>query len=217
MARELQFSLFGIYNKFNTGNTENYLEAIKYFSSKKFRPSTMNELQIGPDGNSMINIMPLFIFEKNYIIEILSNRINFKYQNNDNLSFENCNRRFTDVFINILSDFSGRFDLETSRIALNYDAESKYEEEVKCAFISSYFNDKPIIQNIQKNATLIEVNNEKCNILFERMLFFPTQIVKYSYDINTIAENDNVRFRQELDGFYNEFKKIVINIGEGLN
>ena len=83
MQSMIRFSLFGNYEKFSTSNLDYYLKLIDYFGKRGYRPSTTNELQLQPNGQARVLIMPVFLNESNAVVEITSGRINFQKNSNN--------------------------------------------------------------------------------------------------------------------------------------
>ena len=53
------------------------MKLIEFFGKRGYRPATANELQLQPNGQSRVIVMPVFLNETGAIIEMSSNRINF--------------------------------------------------------------------------------------------------------------------------------------------
>ncbi len=78
MQSIIRFSLFGNFERFSTSNLDSYMKLIEFFGKRGYRPATANELQLQPNGQSRVIVMPVFLNETGAIIEMSSNRINFQ-------------------------------------------------------------------------------------------------------------------------------------------
>ena len=85
MQSMIRFSLFGNYEKFSTNNLDAYMKLIEFFGKRGYKPATANELQLQPNGQSRVLVMPVFLNDAGAVVEITSNRINFQ-KNLDNIS-----------------------------------------------------------------------------------------------------------------------------------
>ena len=65
----IRFSLFGNYEKFSTNNLDNYLKLIDFFGKRGYRPSTTNELQLQPNIQSRVLIMPVFLMNQMQLLK----------------------------------------------------------------------------------------------------------------------------------------------------
>lgn len=78
MQSMIRFSLFGNYEKFSTNNLDAYMKLIEFFGKRGYKPATANELQLQPNGQSRVLVMPVFLNDAGAVVEITSNRINFQ-------------------------------------------------------------------------------------------------------------------------------------------
>ena len=60
MQSMIRFSLFGNYERFSTNNLDTYMKLIDFFGRKGYKPATANELQLQPNGQSRVLVMPVF-------------------------------------------------------------------------------------------------------------------------------------------------------------
>ena len=121
MQSMIRFSLFGNYEKFSTNNLDAYMKLIEFFGKRGYKPATANELQLQPNGQSRVLVMPVFLNDAGAVVEITSNRINFQ-KNLDNISeIEKLEEDFTNDFSELMETFVNSMMIEANRVALNCD------------------------------------------------------------------------------------------------
>lgn len=121
MQSMIRFSLFGNYEKFSTNNLDNYLKLIDFFGKRGYRPSTTNELQLQPNIQSRVLIMPVFLNESNAVVEITSGRINFQKNSDNIITIETLKEDFENEFSDLLNIFVSDMSIISNRVALNCD------------------------------------------------------------------------------------------------
>lgn len=216
MQSKIRFSLFGNYEKFSTNNLDSYMKLIDFFGKKGYNPSTTNELQLQPTGQVKILVMPVFLNETGAAIEITSNRINFHKNINDIVKIEVLNEAFTNEFSNLLDKFIANMSIVSNRLALNCDILKK-ETILEIPTQSSYFDSANKTEMSIRNAARKEVEKEESNIIIEKYVTAQGGFTKYSYDINSIGENQVNRFNNSnIKNMYRAYINIAIEIEKGL-
>lgn len=97
----IRFSLFGNYEKFSTSNLDAYMKLIEFFGRKGYKPATANELQLQPNGQSRVLVMPIFLNETGAVVEITSDRINFVKNTNSVVGIGALKEEFSNEFLEI--------------------------------------------------------------------------------------------------------------------
>lgn len=212
----IRFSLFGNYENFSTSNLDAYMKLIQFFGNKGYKPATANELQVQPNGQVRMLVMPVFLNESGATVEITSTRINFQKAVNDVVGIELLSEKFDSEFLNLLDIFINEVSIVSNRVALNCDILSE-EITVEMPTQSTYFDNKNKTEMSVRNASRKEVEKEESNIIIEKYTTTQGGFTKYSYDINSIAENQEVRFKSSnIKKMYKAYIEIAIEIEKGL-
>lgn len=219
MQNMIQLSLFGDYEKYSTDNFDSYKKLIDFFGDKEYKPATINELQLQPNGQVRVIVMPEFLDETGTIIDISSNRINFQ-KNVDcediicESRIDELNQVFQNEFSDLLNLFLDEFSIKSNRIALNCGIIEK-DTKHNILIQSDFFDDINKTEMLLKNATRKEIEKEETNITLEK---YTTQgFIKYFYDINSLAENQVYRFsKNNIQKIFNEYINTAITIEKGL-
>ena len=193
MQSVFRFSMFGNYEKFATNNTEMYLKLINYFGLKGYKPATANELQLLPNGQVKTLIMPTFSGDSGIVIEIMSNRINFQKVVNEKMSLLELSEAFKDEFIDVLTSFWEEVKLTSNRLALNIEL-VEHIDDSDIPLQSNYFSDVEKNEMSLRNSSRTNIGKEMCNVILERYDDVSNHLMKRVYDINTIGENQIMRF-----------------------
>ena len=160
MQSMIRFSLFGNFEKFNTNNLDYYLKLIDFFGKRGYKPATTNELQLQPNGQSRVLIMPIFLNESGAVVEITSSRINFSKNSNNIFEIEMLKEDFENEFLDLLCTFTSSMSIASNRVALNCDILMMYKAT--------------IILIIKTNKTEMSVRNvgsrEKKHVIKKNML-----------------------------------------------
>lgn len=217
MQSMIRFSLFGNYERFNTNNLETYMKLIEFFGKKGYKPATANELQLQTNGQARVLIMPTFFNESNISVEIMSNRINLQKIINRAVAIGKLNEEFAGDFFDMLNTFIADMKVISNRVALNCDiVEDNIRSEMPTQ--SSYFDSIEKTEMSVRNAARKEVEKEESNIIFEKYITAQGGFTKYSYDINSIEENQTNRFHVEkIKKLYEAYISIAMEIERGLN
>lgn len=224
MQSIMRFSMFGNYEKFNTSNAELYIKLIEFFRKNNYGAATANELQIQQNGQSRVLFMPLFLNNtNNTMVEIMSGRINFQisYENNTKeIGLVELNERFSNELENFIDKFIKDMNLSANRVALNCEI-VKNSNRNDCIFQNTqsiFFDKKERIEILSRDAVQKEINNEMSNIILEKTFNFQNNLIKYSYDINSIAENTTFRFDSSSNilEMYKSYVTVAKEIEEGL-
>lgn len=216
MESMIRFSLFGNYEKFSTNNLEYYLKLIDFFGKKGYKPSTTNELQLQPNAQPRVLIMPVFLNESNAIVEITSGRINFQKNSDNIITIETLKEDFENEFSDLLNIFVSDMSILSNRVALNCDI---FEADISAEMPtpSKYFDDENKTEMSVRNVARKEVENEETNIILEKYVAKQGGFTKYSYDINSIGENQVIRFNNNnIKKMYEAYISIAIEIEKGL-
>ncbi|MEH2957329.1 hypothetical protein [Candidatus Merdisoma sp. JLR.KK006] len=219
MQNIIRFSIFGNFERFNTNNLDMYLKLIDFFRQKSYKPATANELQLqtsGQAGQARIIIMPIFFNDMGASVEISSNRINFQKIIDIKSSVSSLNEAFRNEFTDLLSLFLADMELTANRVALNYDI---FDIKInnKMPIVSSYYKSSNNVEMSVRNMSRIMVENENSNVITEKYVDLSNNIVKYSYDINTMAENQIMRFNfSNIPKMYKSYMDISLEIEKGM-
>ena len=212
----VRFSLFGNYERFSTSNIESYMKLINFFGQKGYKPATANELQLQTNGQSKILIMPSFFNESGSVVEIASTRINFQNTSNNTKSLSGLNEIFRGELTDVLGNFVNDMGVTSNRVALN--CEIIYDDSQSIMPTqSTYFDDTNNAEMSVRNVARQKINNEECNIIIEKYVNRQNNFTKYTYDINSIGEKQNIRFDyNNIQCMYDSFIEIASDIEKGL-
>lgn len=216
MQNIVRFSLFGNYERYATNNTEIYLKLINFFGPKGYKPATANELQLQPNGQVKVLIMPTFLDDAGAVVEITSNRINFQKVVNEDTILTDLVDSFKNNYSEIMSMFVSEMGITASRLALNVEIE-KCASVTEMPLISDYFSDVVKNELSLRNSARVQIGSEMCNVICEKYFDEPNKLTKMVYDINTIAEVQSMRFDvSNIDSIFNLFTQTSIEIEKGL-
>ncbi len=145
-----------------------------------------------------------------------SNRINFQKNINNIMKIELLNQEFSNEFANLLDAFTAEFSIMSNRLALNceiYIEDTRSEMPIQ----SSFFDSVNETEMTMRNATRKEVEKEESNIIIEKYVTIQGGFIKYSYDINSIGENQVTRFSESnIKKMYEAYIDIALQIEKGL-
>ena len=216
MQSMIRFSLFGNFEKFNTNNLYYYLKLIDFFGKRGYKPATTNELQLQPNGQSRVLIMPIFLNESGAVVEITSSRINFSKNSNNIFEIEMLKEDFENEFLDLLCTFTSSMSIASNRVALNCDI-LKPDVSVEMPTQSTYFDNANKTEMSVRNVARKEVEKEESNVIIEKYVTTQGGFTKYSYDINSIGENQVLRFNNSnIKKMYAAYISIAIEIEKGL-
>lgn len=216
MQSVIRFSLFGNYERFSTSNLDSYMKLIEFFGKRGYRPATANELQLQPNGQTRVIVMPVFLNETGAVIEMTSNRINFQKNINNIIKIDTLNQEFSNEFANLLDTFITEFSIMSNRLALNCDI-LKEDTILEMPIQSSFFDNVNKTEMTMRNAARKEVEKEESNIIIEKYVTIQGGFTKYSYDINSIGENQVIRFNDSnIKKMYEAYIDIALQIEKGL-
>lgn len=216
MQSMIRFSLFGNFEKFNTNNLDSYLKLIDFFGKRGYKPATANELQLQSNGQSRVLIMPIFLNESGAVVEITSNRINFSKNSNNIFEIEMLREDFENEFLDLLCAFTSGMSIASNRVALNCDI-LKPDISVEMPTQSTYFDNANKTEMSVRNVARKEVEKEESNVIIEKYVTTQGGFTKYSYDINSIGENQVLRFNNSnIKKMYEAYISIAIEIEKGL-
>ena len=179
MQSMIRFSLFGNYEKFSTSNLDYYLKLIDYFGKRGYRPSTTNELQLQPNGQARVLIMPVFLNESNAVVEITSGRINFQKNSNNIVEIEMLKEEFENEFSDLIETFITSMSISSNRVALNCDI-FKTDISSEMPTQSKYFDDANKTEMSVRNVARKEVEKEESNVIIEKYVATQGGFTKYS-------------------------------------
>ena len=216
MQSMIRFSLFGNFEKFNTNNLDYYLKLIDFFGKRGYKPATTNELQLQPNGQSRVLIMPIFLNESGAVVEITSSRINFSKNSNNIFEIFLLKEGFENEFLDLLCTFTSSMSIASNRVALNCDI-LKPDVSVEMPTQSTYFDNANKTEMSVRNVARKEVEKEESNVIIEKYVTTQGGFTKYSYDINSIGENQVLRFNNSnIKKMYAAYISIAIEIEKGL-
>lgn len=216
MHSMIRFSLFGNFEKFNTNNFEAYMRLIDFFGRKGYKPATTNELQLQPNGQSKVLIMPVFLNETGAVIEITSGRINFAKDVDSTIDIGTLKEVFLNEFSELLNAFTNDMSIVANRVAVNCDI-LKEDFTLEMPTQSSYFDNANKTEMSVRNVARKKIENEESNIIIEKYVTTQGGFTKYSYDINSIGENQIARFdSNNIMKLYNAYMNIAMEIEKGL-
>lgn len=193
------------------------MKLIEFFGKKGYKPATANELQLQTNGQARVLIMPTFFNESNISVEIMSNRINLQKIINRAVAIGKLNEEFAGDFFDMLNTFIADMKVISNRVALNCDiVEDNIRSEMPTQ--SSYFDSIEKTEMSVRNAARKDVEKEESNIIFEKYITAQGGFTRYSYDINSIEENQTNRFHVEkIKKLYEAYISIAMEIERGLN
>nr|WP_294679811.1 hypothetical protein [uncultured Blautia sp.] len=216
MDNMIRFSLFGNYEKFSTTNLEAYVKLIEFFGKKGYRPATSNELQLQPNGQARVLIMPNFIGETGELVEITSGRINFQKNIADCSDLTVFNNEFKNAFGDTIALFLKEMMIESNRVAINCDIFIP-ECDLNMPTQSSYFETTNRTEMSVRNVSQEMLADQLSNVIFEKYVAKVGNVTKYSYDINSVAENVEFRFNGEnVNQMYEAYIDVALNIQKGM-
>ena len=106
--------------------------------------------------------------------------------------------------------------ITSNRVALNCDI-LKTDTTLEIPIQSGYFDNANKTEMSVRNAARRELEKEESNIIFEKYVTIQGMFTKYSYDINSIGENQIIRFnRSNIKRMYEAYIKTAIEIEKGL-
>ena len=215
MQNMIRLSLFGNYEKFSTSNLDYYLKLIDCFGKRGYRPSTTNELQLQPNGQARVLIMPVFLNDSNAVVEITSSRINFQKNSDNIVEIKMLKEEFENEFSDLIENFITNMSISANRVALNCDIFTNIISEMPTQ--SNYFDNTNKTEMSVRNAARKEVENEESNVIIEKYVTTQGGFTKYSYDINSIGENQITRFdNSNVKKMYDAYIAIAVEIEKGL-
>lgn len=216
MQSMIRFSLFGNFENFSTSNLDSYMRLIEFFGKRGYKPATTNELQLQPNGQSRVLVMPVFVNEMGAAVEITSGRINFQKSVNDAYKIQILQEGFRNEFESLMDEFISIMAISSNRVALNCDIlmpESKSEMPTQSTYFDSANKTEMSVRNVARK----EVENEESNIIIDKYVTTQGKFTKYSYDINSIGENQSTRFyKNNIKRMYNAYISIALEIEKGL-
>ena len=216
MQSMISFSLFGNFEKFSTNNLDYYLKLIDFFGKRGYKPATANELQLQPNGQSKVLIMPVFLNESGAVVEITSSRINFNKNSNNIVKIEMLKEDFENEYLDLLSAFTSSMSIASNRLALNCNI-LKTDISAEMPTQSTYFDNANKTEMSVRNVARKEVEKEESNVIIEKYVTIQGGFTKYLYDINTIGENQTFRFNNSnIMKMYEAYMSIAIEIEKGL-
>lgn len=216
MESLIRFSLFGNYERFSTNNLDAYMKLIDFFGRKGYKPATANELQLQPNGQSRVLVMPIFLNDAGAIVEISSNRINFQKNSEDISKIKELQEKFANDFSELIGEFTKNMAIEANRVALNCDI-LKEEMMLNMPTQSTYYDDANKTEMSVRNVARRKIENEESNIIIEKYVTMQGGFTKYSYDINSIGENQMMRFDSDnIMSMCSAYIDIAIDIEKGL-
>ena len=216
MQSMIRFSLFGNYEKFSTSNLDAYMKLIEFFGKRGYKPATANELQLQPNGQPRVLVMPVFLNDIGAAVEITSNRINFQ-KNLENISkIEKLKEDFTNDFSELMETFVKIMMIEANRVALNCDI-LKEDIMSEMPTQSTYYDTANKTEMSVRNVARKKVEKEESNIIIEKYVTTLGAFTRYSYDINSIGENQAMRFNSDnIVSMYKAYIEIAVEIEKGL-
>ena len=216
MQSMIRFSLFGFFEKFSTNNLDCYLKLIDFFRERGYKPATANELQLQPNGQSRVLVMPVFFNDSGATVEITSSRINFSINRNNIAEIEILKKDFENELLDLLCTFISSMAIDSNRVALNCDI-FKTDKSVEMPTQSTYFDNANRTEMSVKNVARKKIEKEESNVIIEKYVTILNGHIKYSYDINSIGENQALRFNStNIKKMYEAYISIAIEIEKGL-
>lgn len=216
MQSTIRFSLFGNYEKFSTNNLDNYMKLIEFFGKRGYKPATTNELQLQQNSQARVLVMPVFLNEMGDVVDITSNRINFQKELLNIVEIEELGKEFVNDFYDLIDIFITDMSIGSNRVALNCEI---YKEDIMLEMPtqSTYFDNANKTEMTVRNVAREEVENEESNIIVEKYVNTQVGYTRYSYDVNTIGENQVNRFNKtNIKKMYEAYIKIAIEIEKGM-
>lgn len=217
MNNAIRFSIFGDFEKFSTNNLDSYMKMIDFFGKRGYKPATANELQLLPNGQTRVLIMPIFLGETSVKIEISSTRINFQKTTDDiSCGVKKLVEVFSSELVELMSMFCENMRISANRVAFNCDIINENIDK-SMPTQSTYFDTAEKTEMSIRNVARKVVNNEESNVIIEKYVTSQGGYTKYSYDINSIGENSTFRFNNDnIRKMYDEYAKIALDIEKGL-
>ena len=192
------------------------MRLIDFFGRKGYKPATTNELQLQPNGQSKVLIMPVFLNETGAVIEITSGRINFAKDVDSTIDIGTLKEVFLNEFSELLNAFTNDMSIVANRVAVNCDI-LKEDFTLEMPTQSSYFDNANKTEMSVRNVARKKIENEESNIIIEKYVTTQGGFTKYSYDINSIGENQIARFdSNNIMKLYNAYMNIAMEIEKGL-
>ena len=192
------------------------MKLIEFFGKKAYRPATTNELQLQQNGQARVLVMPVFMNETRAVVEITSNRINFQKEILDVVGIEELNKEFVGEFFDWLDIFITDMSVTSNRVALNCEI-FKEDITLEMPTQSSYFDCANKTEMTVRNVARKEVEKEESNVIIDKYVNLQEGLTKYLYDINSIGENQVLRFNdQNIKKMYEAYINIAIEIEKGM-
>ena len=150
------------------------------------------------------------------IVQITSNRINFQKNVNNIVGVEVLNEEFANECSELMGAFVNNMSIEANRVALNCDI-LKEDITIDMPTQSTYYDAANKTEMSVRNVARKKVENEESNIIIEKYVTTQGGFTKYSYDINSIGENQTIRFNNDnIMSMYKAYIDIAIEIEKGL-
>ena len=160
--------------------------------------------------------MPVFLNESNAIVEITSGRINFQKNSNNIVEIEMLKEEFENEFSDLIETFITSMSISSNRVALNCDI-FKTDISSEMPTQSKYFDDANKTEMSVRNVARKEGEKEESNVIIEKYVATQGGFTKYSYDINSIGENQITRFNNSnIKKMYEAYIAIAVEIEKGL-
>ncbi len=116
----------------------------------------------------------------------------------------------------MLDTFIAEFSILSNRLALNCEI-LKEGITSEMPIQSSFFDNNNKTEMTMRNAARKEVEKEESNIIIEKYVTIQGGFTKYSYDINSIGENQLIRFNgSNIKKMYEAYIDIALQIEKGL-
>ena len=119
-------------------------------------------------------------------------------------------------FSELLNAFTNDMSIVANRVAVNCDI-LKEDFTLEMPTQSSYFDNANKTEMSVRNVARKKIENEESNIIIEKYVTTQGGFTKYSYDINSIGENQIARFdSNNIMKLYNAYMNIAMEIEKGL-
>ena len=213
-----QYSLFGNFSDISPEKTDIVIELLKLYENENFIPSSYQEIVLNngiqkPENRIALNN------KDGIAINIGFQRIDVIVSYNEDGKYKDMKiEEITPKVTNLLEKFLDKFNRVCNRLALNtttllsdektIEIEKKFEENSRTI---EYYNTKKVREWIERLVTrekndnigeeiniitsLNRTNGEFYNQVLNKNIAFDSIIVQF--DINTLAENINPRFKKE--------------------
>lgn len=192
------------------------MKLIDFFGRKGYKPATANELQLQSNGQPKMLIMPVFLNDTGAVIEMMSNRINFQKNINNDAGIVELKEAFTNEFSKVLDEFIEEMEIVSNRVALNCDV-LKSEITTDMPIQSCFFENENKTEMSVKNVARKKIEKEDSNMIIEKYVAVQGGFTKYSYDINSLGENQLFRFDiNNIKKMYEAYTETAIEIEKGL-